>query len=191
VLGHPLTVLFLQRGAFDATATDRVYQALRFFALGLVTHSALEVIARLFYAQRDMWTPFWAAFGGLALNATVSWTLLPTLAQGGIALANSLGAGLQVVVLLLVARRRLAGIEGRSLGRSLARTTVASAVMGAAVLGFRALVPGAGSLLTTAGSLTVGAATYVLTALLLGSEEIRDLPAVLLKRHERSVPPSV
>jgi hypothetical protein len=96
-----------------------------------------------------------------------------------------------VVFLLLVARKRLAGVEGRALGKSLARTTTASALMGAAVLGFRALVPGAGLLLTTAGSLAVGAATYVLAALLLGSEEIRNLPAILLKRHAQSVPPSV
>ena len=191
VLGRPLTALFLQRGAFDATATNRVYQALQFFALGLVTHSALEVVARLFYAQRDMWNPFWAALGGLALNATVGWTLLPTLAQGGIALSNSLGAGLQVVVLLLVARRRLAGVEGRALGRSLARTMAASALMGAAVLGFRALLPDAGLLVTAAGGLAVGAVTYILTALLLGSEEIRDLPGILLKRHEQPAPPSV
>ena len=191
VLGRPLTALFLQRGAFDATATNRVYQALQFFALGLVTHSALEVVARLFYAQRDMWNPFWAALGGLALNATVGWTLLPTLAQGGIALSNSLGAGLQVVVLLLVARRRLAGVEGRALGRSLARTMAASALMGAAVLGFRALLPDAGLLVTAAGGLAVGAVTYILTALLLGSEEIRDLPGILLKRHEQPAPPPV
>jgi putative peptidoglycan lipid II flippase len=175
-------VLFLQRGAFDAAATDRVYQALQFFALGLVTHSALEVVARLFYAQRDMWTPFWAALGGLTLNATLGWTLLPVLAQGGIALSNSLGAGLQVAVLLLVARRRLAGVEGQALGKSLARTTAAAALMGAAVLGLRALLPGAGPLVTGVGGLAIGAATYVLTALLLGSAEIRELPHLLTER---------
>ena len=52
VLGRPLTALFFQRGAFDATTTGRVTWALQFFALGLVVHSALEVISRLFYAQR-------------------------------------------------------------------------------------------------------------------------------------------
>jgi putative peptidoglycan lipid II flippase len=193
VLGRPLTGLFLQRGAFDATATNRVYQALQFFALGLVTHSALEVVARLFYAQRDMWTPFWAALGGLALNATLGWALLPVLAQGGIALSNSLGAGLQVVVLLLVARRRLAGVEGQALGKSLTRTAAAAALMGAAVLGFRALLPGARPLVTGAGGLAVGAATYVLAALLLGSQEIRELPGLLLKQkpHEHLTPPPV
>jgi putative peptidoglycan lipid II flippase len=190
VLGRPLTALFLQRGAFDAAATDRVYQALQFFALGLVTHSALEVVARLFYAQRDMWRPFWAALGGLTLNATVGWMLLPALAQGGIALANSLGAGLQVVVLLLVARRRLAGVESWALARSLARTTAASALMAAAVLSFRTLLPDAGLLVAAGGGLAVGAVTYVLAALLLGSQEIRDLPGILLKRREQPAPPN-
>ena len=182
VLGRPLTALVFQRGAFDAAATERVYWALRFFALGLVTHSALEVVARLFYAQRDMWTPFWAALGGLALNATVGWTLLPLLAHGSMALANSLGAGLQVLFLLLMAHRRLGGVEGRALGASLARTGLASALMGAAVLGFRALLPDAGLLTTGAGGLAVGAVTYILAALLLGSDEIRSLPGLLLRR---------
>ncbi len=176
LLGRPFTALFFQRGEFDAAATERVYWALQFFALGLVAHSALEVVSRLFYAQRDMWTPFVAAVGGLVLNLGVGWWLLPALAHGGLALSNGLGALLQVVFLLLVASRRLGGIEGRALGMSLSRTVLASVLMGAAVLGFRALLPSAGLLATGAGGLAVGAVIYVLVALALGSEEIRGLP---------------
>jgi putative peptidoglycan lipid II flippase len=182
VLGRPLTALFFQRGAFDVTATDRVTWALQFFALGVVTHSALEVTSRLFYAQRDMWTPLWAALGGLALNAGLGWALLQPLAHGSMALSNSLGAGLQVTVLLVVAQRRTGGIEGRTLGTSLARTGLASALMGAAVVGFRALLPDAGLLVTGAGGLAVGGATYLLAALLLGSEEMRALLRLSLLR---------
>jgi putative peptidoglycan lipid II flippase len=182
VLGQPLTALFLQRGAFDAAATASVYWALRFFALGLVTHSALEVVARLFYARRDMWTPFWAALGGLAVNAALGWLLLPALTHGAIALANSLGAGLQVVVLLIVARWQLGGGEGATLGTALARTTAASMLMGTAVIAFRELLPQAGLLVTGAGGLAVGALTYVVAALLLGSQEVRELPELLLRR---------
>jgi putative peptidoglycan lipid II flippase len=182
VLGRPLTALFLQRGAFDAAATGRVYWALRFLTLGLVAHSALEVVARLFYAQRDMWTPFWAALGGLALNAGMGWLMLPVLAHGSMALSNSLGAGLQVVFLLLVARRRMGGVEGRALGVALARAGAASALMGVAVVGFCALLPDAGLFVIGVGGLAVGGVTYVLTALLLGSEEIRELPRLLLRR---------
>lgn len=187
LMGRPFTALFFQRGEFDATATGRVYHALQFFALGLVAHSALEVVSRLFYAQRDMWTPFAAVVGGLVLNAGVGWLLLPVLAHGGLALSNGLGALLQLVCLLLVARGRLGGIEGRALGVSLLRTGVASAMMGAAVLGFLALLPTADLLVTGAGGLVVGAVVYVLAALALRSEEIRGLPVLVLGRRDRGV----
>ncbi|MBL7066043.1 MAG: murein biosynthesis integral membrane protein MurJ [Anaerolineae bacterium] len=181
VLGRPLTALLFQRGAFDVTVTDRVYWTLRFFALGLVFHSALEVVSRLFYAQRDMWTPFWAALGGLATNAGLGWLLLSYLAHGSIALSNSLGVGLQVIILLLVAQQRLGGIEGRALGASLARTGLASALMGIVVATLVALLPDAGLLVTCVGGLAVGAAIYILAVLLLGSEEVRELAGLLLK----------
>lgn len=181
VLGRPLTALFLQRGAFDAGVTERVYRALQFFALGLVTHSALEVTSRLFYAQRDMWTPFWAAVAGLIANTTVGWLLLDPLGTGGLALANSLGAGLQVVVLLAVAHRRLGGVTGPRTTVSLARTGAVSAVMGLAVVGFQAVTPG-GLLVTAAGGLIIGAVIFVVAAFLIGSDELRDLPGMLLKK---------
>lgn len=182
LLGRPLTALIFQRGAFDATATDRVYQALQFFALGLVFHSVLEVVSRLFYAQRDMWTPFWVALCGLAVNAGIGWLLLSPLAHGGIALSNSLGAGLQVAILLLLARRRMGGVAGRASGAALARAGVASALMGAALAGFRILLPDVGLLVTSVGGLAVGATTYTLAALLLGSKEMHELLEILPRR---------
>ena len=206
VLGRPLTALVLQGGRFDAAATDRVYFALRIFALGLVTHSLLEVVARLFYAQRDMWTPLWAALAGLAVNVGLGWLLLPELAHGAIALSNSLGAGVQVVMLSLVARQRLRGIEGRALGRVVLRAAVASVVMGAVVIGFDALMSGAGQGMIQSlerfvvtigldrlqsyvdpavrgvGGGLVGCVVYIVAALLLGSEELRELPGLLLRK---------
>jgi putative peptidoglycan lipid II flippase len=210
VLGRPLTALVLQRGEFDAAATERVYWALRFFALGLMTHSVLEVVARLFYAQQDMWTPLWAALAGLAVNAGLGWLLLPELAHGAIALSNSLGAGLQVVILLAVARRRLQGVDGRALGKVVLRAAVASAVMGAAVLGFSAVLSGAGQGVIQSlerfvvaiglgrlqsyvelgvrgvGGGLLGCAVYAAAALLLGSKELRELPGLLLARRHRA-----
>jgi putative peptidoglycan lipid II flippase len=193
VLGRPLTALVLQRGAFDAEATERVYWALQFFALGLVTHSVLEVAARLFYAQQDMWTPLWAALAGLAVNAGLGWLLLSNLAQGAIALSNSLGVGVQVVILLFVARHRLRGIDGHALGRTLLRAAVASAVMGLAVLQFNALLSGLGAIQSSGqlfalvvrgvGGGLVGCGVYAAVALLLGGEELRELPGLLLRRR--------
>jgi putative peptidoglycan lipid II flippase len=184
VLGRPLTVLLFQRGAFDPTTTDRVFLALQFFSLGLIFHSALEVTSRLFYAQKDMWTPLWAALAGVVTNATLGWLLLPYLAHGSIALSNSLGVGLQVALLLWVAWRRLRGIEARALLTSVARTLAASSVMAGSVIAFRTMLPGFGPRLIGVGGLIIGAVTYLLTATLLGSEEIRQLPTLLLRRDQ-------
>ena len=55
--------------------------------------------------------------------------------------------------------------------------------MGAAVVGFRTLVPGASLPLGGVGGLVVGAVTFVVAAVLLGSEEIRALPGLFLGRE--------
>jgi len=185
VLGRPLTTLVLQRGAFDAAATDRVYWALQFLALGLVTHSALEVVARLFYAQQDMWTPFWVALGGLLLNASVGNWLLPSLAHGAIALANSLGAGFQVLCLLLIARYKLGGIEGRKLATSLLQAGFASAVMAVAVMGAQSIWLSGGVTTRGIGGAAIGALVYTSVAVLVGSPELRSLPGLLRSRLPR------
>ena len=66
---------------------------------------------------------------------------------------------------------------------SLARTGAAAALMAVSLAGFLALLPGAGTIVTGAGGLVVGATTYVVAALLLGSEEIRQIPGLLLRRR--------
>jgi putative peptidoglycan lipid II flippase len=76
LLGRPLLQLLYQRGAFDAAATDAVYGALRFYALGLVGHACLELAARTFFAQQDTVTLPWV-FYSWDRWATEGW-LCPT-----------------------------------------------------------------------------------------------------------------
>lgn len=73
-VGRPLIGL-LERGAFDASASALVYSTLQFFAFGMVFHSALEVVARSFYADKDTMTPLWAALGGALINLALSFAL--------------------------------------------------------------------------------------------------------------------
>lgn len=157
VIGQPLISL-LEGGAFDASASALVYSTLRFFALGLVVHSALEIVARSFYADKDTMTPLWAALGGAAINLVLSVLLSgvqsveqhsfynlvlgqypqlgfqPMLGSvGGLALANSLGVAFEVFALLWVLRRRWHGAEETALARTVLKTLAASLVMAVAV----------------------------------------------------------
>lgn len=158
VLGQPLISL-LERGAFDSSASALVYSTLSMFTLGLIVHSALEVIARSFYADKDTLTPLFAALGGATINFVlaiilsgvttvdtyVSYNLVartfPSLGfqpeignVSGLALANSLGVMFEVLSLLFILRKRWHGIQENALARTVVKTLVASLIMALAIL---------------------------------------------------------
>jgi len=179
VLGRPLVGLFFERGAFEATSTEAVAWALAFYALGLVGHAGLEIVARAFYALHDTLTPVWV--GGLAMGLNVALSLaLPGVfglagwpPHAGLALANSVATLLELSVLLVLIRRRMDGLEGRRTLAAFARSGLAALAMGAVLLGWRALLPGAGALVLGGGGVVLGVAVYLGVALLLRVEELR------------------
>jgi putative peptidoglycan lipid II flippase len=167
-VGRPLISL-LERGAFDTTASALVYSTLSFFALGIVVHSALEVVARSFYADKDTLTPLWAALIGAGINFALAFVLsgvitvsanghfnriaaqFPQLGLtpdvgnvGGLALANSLGTAAEVLLLLWVLRRRWHGANEDALTRTVLKTLAASLVMALAIVIVNALWNAAG-----------------------------------------------
>ena len=178
VLGRPLISL-LERGAFDAAASALVYSTLTMFTLGLIVHSALEIIARSFYADKDTLTPLFAALAGALVNFVLAFVLsdvarvdanylLNSVAQSmpslgyqrvvgqvsGLALANSLGVMIEVLSLLYILRRRWHGIAENVLARTLIKTLIASLIMAAAIVAvdilWEALGPGSGLAITIA-----------------------------------------
>ena len=202
LLGRPLISL-LERGAFDASASALVYSTLSMFTLGLIVHSALEIIARSFYADKDTLTPLFAALGGAAINFGLAFALsnvarvdanalLNAIALSapklqltrdvgnvsGLALANSLGVMFEVLALLIILRRRWRGISEDALARTLLKTLAASLVMAAAIVAFDlawdSLVLGSGLSLTIL-RLTLAGAIGLIAFL---------LAALLLKMQE-------
>ena len=196
VLGRPLIGL-LERGAFDATASELVYSTLQFFAVGLIVHSMLEIVARSFYADKDTITPLYAALAAATVNVIGAVVFSAWLGVGGLALANSLGVGVEVVVLVVILRRRWSGLEGDLLLGTLVRSLLATAVMVAAILAGGALLDAVGlndgglalAIVRLGVLVVVAVAAYVIAALLLGMHEIREVIGQLLRRRE--VPPVV
>lgn len=189
VLGHPLVGFLFERGAFDASSTTDVVWALSFFALGLVGHAGLEIIARAFYAMHDTFTPVWVGTAAMILNLLLSLTLPGFfVAQGwmghaGLALANSIATLLETAVLLALIRRRLEGIEGKRTLIAFAKSGLAALAMGAVLLGWQALLPNAAPLLIGGAGMVLGVAIYLGIALLLRAEELRAVTDMLLQRR--------
>lgn len=216
VVGRPIIDL-LERGAFDASASALVYSTLQFFALGLIVHSALEVIARSFYADKDTLTPLWAALGGAGINLVLSFTLsgvaeVETLLVsnfaagqfgypqqvgnvGGLALANSLGVMFEVGFLLMILRRRWHGTNEDVLAQTVLKTLIASLIMALAIVVFDVLWRTAG---LNTGSLIYGVAevgakvalggiVFLGAALVLKLEELSILINMIFNRGKQSI----
>ncbi len=186
-LGRPLVEMLFERGAFQAASTEAVTWALAFFALGLVGHAGLEIIARAFYALHDTLTPVLVFGLAMGLNVALSLTLPGVFGAAGwppyagLALANSVATLLEMMALLALIRRRMGGLEGRRMLVGFAKSGLAALVMGAALLGWRAALPDAGSLVLGGGGVVLGAAVYLGVALLLRVEELRAV-ARLVRR---------
>jgi len=182
LLGRPILAILYQRGAFDAAATQAVYVALRLFALGLVGHATLELAARAFFAQQDTVTPLLVAIGSAAVNIGLAIVLMRPLDYGGLALANSLAISAEVMVLLLILRRRWGGVEGRETLNTMGRVLVATLLMGSSMAGILRLGQSAGlsSLwLVVAGGI-VGGTVYLGAGYVLKVRALYSLPRALL-----------
>ena len=173
VLSKPLVGLLFERGAFEAASTEAVAWALAFYALGLIGHAGLEIVARAFYALHDTFTPVWV--GGLAMgvNVALSLTLPGVFGQAGwpphagLALANSTATLLELAGLWVLLRRRMGGLEDRRTRAAFARSGLAALGMGTVLLGWQALLPGVGALVLGGGGIVLGVAVYLGLALLL------------------------
>jgi putative peptidoglycan lipid II flippase len=179
VLGRPIIQVMFERGEFGPESTAAVYQALQFWAFALVAHSALEVVNRLFYAQKDTSTPLLGAVVGMVVNLGLAVALYRQLDAGGLALSNGLAVTVEVGLLLAIAHGRMAGVEVGATLNTLVRTLLAALAMGGAIVGFMALVPGLPPLLVVAVGGALGLGVYLGVGLLLGVEEIRLAPRLV------------
>lgn len=140
LLREPLVVLLFERGAVTPEGSNLVMWALLFFGIGLVALTALEVVARAFYALSDTLTPVLAGGLQIVVMWLLSWWLAFTVFPGrgweplgGLTLGFSLSNILEVCLLLWLLRRRLGGIHGRVLLDGLWRMTAAALLMALAM----------------------------------------------------------
>lgn len=166
--GEPVVRVLFERGVFAAEDTTLVNSALVFYALGLAALIALEVVNRAFYALNDTLTPVLA--GGLQITLMTglaywfSQVLFPQyglLPLAGVALGHSLSNILEVSVLLVLLRRKMGGLHGRSLlhggGRMFLAATLTGLLTWAIVLQTARWAWGALAQLLLSGSLATTA----------------------------------
>ena len=117
---------------FDDAALAVTAAALGVFLLGLPAHAMNVILARAFYSGKDTVTPVTVAIASVGVNVAVSVATVGTLGVRGLALGIAVGAWFEAATLLLLLRRRHAGIVGRPIVSGAAWSLV-GAVMSALV----------------------------------------------------------
>jgi len=169
------------------------------YLAGLVAFCVLFVVQRTFYALGDTRTPFFFTLFQviLVVIGVVACAALPReWIAFGIALVVSLSGILQAILATWLLRRRLGGIDGRRILRSLVKYLVAVILPVAAGLGILVALGGttdggfavtgiASAIVTMVTIGSVMAVLYFGLLLLLRSDELRGFVAPVLARLRR------
>jgi putative peptidoglycan lipid II flippase len=185
VLAEPIVRLLYQHGKFGVSNTETVTFALQCLVPGLVAFSAVNILARAFYALGDTTTPMKISLVCLALNFTLACGLMYWLRAGGPGLANTLTSALNAYLLLHALRKKLGRLEMQELRQTvlpLALTCLAAGLIAwvlrlawTAHLGHDSLPTRLGEVFVPAG---LAGGFYLLVALALhvpAAAEMRDL----------------
>lgn len=195
VIAYPFAAVF-QPGLDSASALGNVVIA---FAIGLVGFSILFVVQRTFYALGDTRTPFFftlfqvivfsiGAVGCIFLP--VNWIAV------GVAFATTIATTAQLILAVVLLRRRLGRIDGRRILVSLLRDVAAVVLPVAAGLGLLVVLGGfteggfaiadrLGAVISIAAIGATMAVLYFAVLWLLRSEELRGFATPLLRRIRR------
>ena len=194
VLAVPMVRLLFEHGAFTADSTRRASFALMCLAPSLLTYSAVNVMARAFYALGDTKVPMQISAVCLCLNIVV---LLPLifmfpkgLQAGALGVANALSSLLNVGLLSYALKRKMPKWEIQSLLRPLAGMLLAAVVAGGvawflhgqwvANLGYETVWLKIGEVFAPA---IVAALVYWGITAAIGLREARDLFALIRKNQ--------
>jgi len=189
LLGRPIIGILFEGGEFTAESTELVYYALQFYVVALISQSMLEVVVRAFAAQQDTLTPLLVSLFTTGVNIALAiWLSRPRSAggfeHGGLALANGLAVLLEATIDLIILHRRGAA-NLRRVVLDFGRALVASGGMAIIVwVVLNQLQPGRFASLGIGAA--VGGASYLFLALLLGLNEIKELPLAIIKGIRKS-----
>jgi putative peptidoglycan lipid II flippase len=194
-LAGPIVRLLLEHGVVTGASTELLTRVLVAFVLGLVPFSTFQLLLRAFYALQDTRTVFLVNLVAVGVNVVVDLLLFNLLPERwkipGLALGHATSYTVGSVLLFAYLSRRVGGLEGgrilRSLGRMLAAGVVMAAI--AALLGRAAsglLAPGfLHDLLTVVVGVAAGLVSYLLLGRLLRIQELGLLLEVVRRQQSR------
>ncbi len=188
ILAKPIVRILFQRGAFAGYSTSITSNALLFYSFGLFAYAGIKILVNAYYSMGDTRTPVKTASVSLAVNLVLNLILMWPLKIGGLALATSIAATTNFVILYAVLVRRIGDFGTAGIVASLARICAAAGVMGVFLfIATRMSLPAAGltdpmAFARLMGIICVSGILYLMSAPLVGVEGVRKVWALAVAR---------
>ncbi|MHC4856055.1 MAG: murein biosynthesis integral membrane protein MurJ [Planctomycetota bacterium] len=135
LVARPLIAVLFERGRFTAADTASTAWTLSFYAIGLCGFFSQQILIRAFYSTKDSKVPAITAAGAVAVNVVLNLILIWPLGTGGLALSTAICSYLQVIVLMIVLKKKHPVEMAEGLRITIVKTAVATAVMTCAGIG--------------------------------------------------------
>jgi putative peptidoglycan lipid II flippase len=187
----PIFSLLFMGGEFDYAKAVNSARALFYYSFGLSFVALSRILAPAFYALKDTRTPVWTALIAFLLNVVFSLLLMKPLLHGGLALATTLSALANMIMLLWLLRRKIGPFGGRSVTRSGTKALLASLPMGLVVYyicqcaDWSLSAHKLSKTLILGGAVAAGIIVYAAISRLLRSEEALEMSALLQRKLGR------
>jgi putative peptidoglycan lipid II flippase len=198
LLRTPIIQVLFQHGKFVAESTSLTANALLYYSLGLPAFAAIKLITPMYYSAQDTMTPArigaYALGANIALNAAFLLFAFRYLSNGSPALASSLAAYFNFLLLFVFFRKRYGALGARGLAGSLAKMGVCAIAMAAVayaglkLANFTAASPIGLQIGLLTGMIGSSVAVYFGLAWLLRCEELSEFLLLLQRPAPEETP---
>ncbi len=192
ILCYPIIKLLFERYNFGPADTEKVAYILIFHSLGLIFFGLLMILNRVFYAFKNVKTPLKVAGFSIVINVIFDWILMQFLGVGGLALATSLVALCNVVILIIILRKKIGNFGGKRIFISYGKIFTATILMGTVIYflwkwlenyAYQGLWP---FILLLFLVIFIGAGIYIACTILFRMEEVKFIAGLFKKLRKNS-----
>lgn len=180
MLARPFIAVIYQRGEFTASDTLITSEALAAYCVGMLFMAINEVLVKSLFAANKPKAPMVSSLISMTFNIVLITVLRPYLGVGGIALVSGAATVVNITVNLIFAGRHKICVFTRGDLFDMLKSLASAAVM-VPFLGFITSL-GWGNIRTLIVGALGGAALYLITSLILFSEEPRLVLSALRKK---------
>lgn len=125
---HPITRIIYERGKFTSFDTSATASALIFYIIGVPFASGLRNVASGFYALKDSKTPMYVSLGMVGVNVCLNYILMRLMSFRGIALATSISAFFNFIILFSILPKKVGNLEIKGLIKYVLLITLGSII---------------------------------------------------------------